>query len=46
MKGCEASISATIDWRIFGAIKAGKAKIASLNHPATMGHKMAEVAFT
>ena len=44
--GCEASISATIDGRINGAIKAGKEIVASLNHPATMGHKMAEVAVT
>ena len=42
--GCEASISATIDGRIKGAMKAGEEIIAALNHPATMGHKMAEVA--
>ena len=42
--GCEASISATIDGRIKGAIKAGEQIIRALNHPATMGHKMAEAA--
>ena len=41
--GCEASISATIEGRIQGAMKAGEQIIAALNHPTTMGHKMAEV---
>ena len=40
--GCEASIAATLDGRISGAIKAGEQIIRALNHPATMGHKMAE----
>ena len=42
--GCEASIAATLDGRISGAIKAGEQIIRALNHPATMGHKMAEAA--
>ena len=41
---CEASIAATLDGRISGAIKAGEQIIRALNHPATMGHKMAEAA--
>ena len=42
--GCEASIAATLDGRISGAIEAGEAIIDAINHPATMGHKMAQVA--
>ena len=39
--GCEASIAATLDGRISGAIKAGEAIIDAINDPATIGHKMA-----
>ena len=42
--GCEASITATLDGRIPGAIEAGEDIIKSINHPATMGHKMAYAA--
>ena len=44
--GCAASIKATIRGRINGAREAAHNIITSLNHPATMGHKMAEVAVT
>ena len=44
--GCAASIEATIKGRINGAREAARNIINSLNHPATMGHKMAEVAVT
>ena len=44
--GCAASIEATIKGRIKGAKEAAHKIISSLNHPATMGHKMAEVAVT
>merc|ERR1711892_1245033 len=40
------SINATIKGRINGAREAAHSIITSLNHPATMGHKMAEVAVT
>merc|ERR1711892_1064223 len=40
------SINATIRGRINGAREAARNIIAALNHPATMGHKMAEVAVT
>ena len=42
--GCEASITATLDGRIPGAIEAGEDIIKAINHPATMGHKMAYAA--
>ena len=44
--GCAASINATIRGRINGAREAAHNIISALNHPATMGHKMAEVAVT
>ena len=44
--GCAASIAATIKGRIKGAKEAARDIIAALNHPATMGHKLAEVAVT
>ena len=42
--GCEASITATLDGRIPGAIEAGEDIIKAINHPATMRHKMAYAA--
>ena len=42
--GCEASITATLDGRLPGAIEAGEDIVKSINHPATMGHKMAYAA--
>ena len=42
--GCEASITATLNGRIPGAIEAGDDIIKAINHPATMGHKMAYAA--
>ena len=44
--GCAESIAATIKGRIKGAREAARDIIAALNHPATMGHKLAEVAVT
>ena len=38
--GCEASITATLNGRIPGAISAGEDIINGINHPAIMGHKM------
>ena len=42
--GCEASITATLNGRIQGAIEAGEDIIKASNHPATMRHKMAYAA--
>ena len=41
---CEASITATLNGRIPGALEAGEDIINAINHPATMGHKMAYTA--
>ena len=42
--GCEASITATLNGRIPGAIEAVDNIIKAINHQATMGHKMAYAA--
>ena len=42
--GCEASITATLNGRIPGAIEAGEDIINAINHPATMGHTMSYAA--
>ena len=42
--GCEASITATLNGRIPGAIDAAEDIINSINHPALMGHSVAYAA--
>ena len=42
--GCEASITATLNGRILGAIEAVDNIINSINHPALMGHSVAYAA--